>query len=484
MTRFNILDRADMSEEQRRLSDNIEATDGILGGPYWAYIRNPAYLRLHHEMRTYLRNTPLTDRERQLAVLVAVRFWDAEFSWVAQARAAPGARHQPGHHRCDRRTAAAAARRCQGEGGIRRGDRAAVYPPRKRRDLCLGRGTVRARSTDRLGGYDRLLFIGRYDRQRVRHHAAGRYNGQATRPVSQFARPELGLTVCRQGSYSQTITSSQGGTDNEKIAGNRVRRNRFGCGRLFEYHRDGRRSIAQAGFDVAQKHPVGRAFKGFIDRTNEEFKGQFRIDWRGGPEVVPQFKQPNAVRIGSVDMTITSPSYANGILSVSGAANYSNKPYEEISGSGYLEYMTTLHKEKNLVYVAELPVSDLRFHIYFRTPIKSITDIKNKKIRVFPAIAPAITALGGSPLVLQMGEIFTAMERGIVDGFAQGTMGVGRQFKGVAKAYLAPGMYRATFHVLANRNPGQSSRPVCGARSPDTPAQSGRPSSRRVGPNR
>ena len=88
MTRFNILDRADMSEEQRRLSDNIEATDGILGGPYWAYIRNPAYLRLHHEMRTYLRNTPLTDRERQLAVLVAVRFWDAVFSWVAQARAA------------------------------------------------------------------------------------------------------------------------------------------------------------------------------------------------------------------------------------------------------------------------------------------------------------------------------------------------------------------------------------------------------------
>ena len=201
---------------------------------------------------------------------------------------------------------------------------------------------------------------------------------------------------------------------------------------------------------LPKKHPVGRAFKGFIDRTNEEFKGQFRIDWRGGPEVVPQFKQPNAVRIGSVDMTITSPSYANGILSVSGAANYSNKPYEEISGSGYLEYMTTLHKEKNLVYVAELPVSDLRFHIYFRTPIKSITDIKNKKIRVFPAIAPAITALGGSPLVLPMGEIFTAMERGIVDGFAQGTMGVGRQFKGVAKAYLAPGMYRATFHVLAN----------------------------------
>ena len=176
----------------------------------------------------------------------------------------------------------------------------------------------------------------------------------------------------------------------------------------------------------------------------------FRMDWRGGPEVVPQFKQPNAVRIGSVAMTITSPSYVNGILSVSGAANYSNKTYEEIRATGYLDYMTELHAKKGLVYVAELPVSDLRFHIYLRNSVKTIAELKNKKIRVFPALKPAVEALGGSPLVLPMGEIFTAMERGIIDGFAQGTMGIGKRYNGVAAGYIVPGMYRATFHVLAN----------------------------------
>ena len=59
------------------------------------------------------------------------------------------------------------------------------------------------------------------------------------------------------------------------------------------------------------KHPVGKSFGGFIKRINAALKGEFQIDWRGGPEAVPQFKQPNAVRLGSVDATITSPSYVN-----------------------------------------------------------------------------------------------------------------------------------------------------------------------------
>ena len=72
------------------------------------------------------------------------------------------------------------------------------------------------------------------------------------------------------------------------------------------------------------KHPVGKSFGGFIKRINAALKGEFQIDWRGGPEAVGQFKQPNAVRLGSVDATIASPSYVNGILNVSGASNYSN----------------------------------------------------------------------------------------------------------------------------------------------------------------
>ncbi len=201
---------------------------------------------------------------------------------------------------------------------------------------------------------------------------------------------------------------------------------------------------------LPKKTPIGQAFGGFINRLNKELAGEFRIDWRGGPEVVPQFKQPNAVRIGSVDATLTSPSYANGILNVSGSANYSNKQFSEIYSTGYLDFMEKLHAAKGLVYVGELPVSQLRFHVFLRKPIKKLSDFKGLKIRVFPAIAPAVKALGALPLVLPMTEIYTAMERGIVQGFVTGVSGAAKQYRGVLGAYVEPGFYRATFHFLAN----------------------------------
>ena len=201
---------------------------------------------------------------------------------------------------------------------------------------------------------------------------------------------------------------------------------------------------------LAKKTPIGQSFDGFIGRLNKKLEGEFRLDWRGGPEVVPQFKQPNAVRLGSVDATLTSPSYANGILNVSGAANYSNKTYEEIKPTGYHDYMAELHAAKGLIYVGELPVTQLRFHFFLRDPIDSLAGFKNRKIRVFPAIAPAVAALGASPLVLPMTEIYTAMERGIVKGFVTGVSGTARQYKGLLGAYVEPGFYRATFHFLVN----------------------------------
>ena len=49
---------------------------------------------------------------------------------------------------------------------------------------------------------------------------------------------------------------------------------------------------------LAKKTPIGQSFDGFITRLNKKLEGELRMDWRGGPEVVPQFKQPNAVRLG------------------------------------------------------------------------------------------------------------------------------------------------------------------------------------------
>ena len=59
---------------------------------------------------------------------------------------------------------------------------------------------------------------------------------------------------------------------------------------------------------------ITNPFKMFVEEINEKYAGQVKINWRGGPEVMPPFKQAEGVRNGAIDMTYTSPSYYGGLV--------------------------------------------------------------------------------------------------------------------------------------------------------------------------
>ena len=87
MARLDPLKRDDMNDEQRSAYDKVAARGGRLGGPNGIYVRVPELFELNQGVGDYLRANGLTDRQRQLAVLVAVRHWEAEYPWGVQARA-------------------------------------------------------------------------------------------------------------------------------------------------------------------------------------------------------------------------------------------------------------------------------------------------------------------------------------------------------------------------------------------------------------
>jgi 4-carboxymuconolactone decarboxylase len=87
MTRIKVLQRDEMNDEQGRAFDEAKAAGGPVGGPYWAYVRYPRLMRASQEMGNCLREGPLSPRERQIAVLTAVRHWNAKYPWAAQVRA-------------------------------------------------------------------------------------------------------------------------------------------------------------------------------------------------------------------------------------------------------------------------------------------------------------------------------------------------------------------------------------------------------------
>jgi len=197
---------------------------------------------------------------------------------------------------------------------------------------------------------------------------------------------------------------------------------------------------------------INKPFKMFVDEVNTKFAGEVEINWRGGPEVMPPFKQAEGVRNGAVDMTYTSPSYYQGLVPTSGTMNLSYKTYAEIAATNYHERMTELHAEKDLIFLGEIPATQLNFVIYMGEEVSSLEDLKGKRIRVFPTLLPIVKALGAEPIVMGMGDIFTAMERGTIDGYMQGPLAQAQQFEGLVKTVIFPGVYRAGFPVLINKD--------------------------------
>ena len=87
MTRISIIDRADMNAEQARVYDAAKQSSGIVGGPYYAYIRLPKLFEACQGLRASMASGPLSRREQQIVNLVVARHWNARYPWFAQVRA-------------------------------------------------------------------------------------------------------------------------------------------------------------------------------------------------------------------------------------------------------------------------------------------------------------------------------------------------------------------------------------------------------------
>jgi TRAP-type C4-dicarboxylate transport system substrate-binding protein len=67
-----------------------------------------------------------------------------------------------------------------------------------------------------------------------------------------------------------------------------------------------------------------------------------------------------------------------------------------------------------------------------RKPWKGLRDFEGKKIRVFPGWEEAVSKLGGTPVTISWGEIYTSLENGVIDAYT-GTMwdlaGIGKFYE-------------------------------------------------------
>jgi len=201
--------------------------------------------------------------------------------------------------------------------------------------------------------------------------------------------------------------------------------------------------------------PVNNAnvagFNIFIEKVNNKFKNSMQIKLLGGPEVTPPFQLHEAVKKGVIDMCLTSCGYYPSLLWEAQSAMFINKNYREIAQTDYFDIMSGLHKDVGLIWLGAGTLN-MAFHLYTNPEVKRPKDFAGKKIRVFRPFIPLVKALGAVPINLPMGDIYTAMERGAVDGFVMTHFGFVKDFSWheVTKHVIDYPVYQGTAVILVN----------------------------------
>jgi TRAP-type C4-dicarboxylate transport system substrate-binding protein len=154
----------------------------------------------------------------------------------------------------------------------------------------------------------------------------------------------------------------------------------------------------------------------YIEIVHKDGGGKVKIAL-SGPEVVPPFEQLQPVAAGVFDMLYTHGVYhagSKGIALVVDAIDID--PYKRRQ-SGVWDSVDKYYQKHNKLKLVGLPAQSFAgYHMYLKEPPDADGGVKGRKIRGTQSYHGVTRALGATPIVLPPAQIYTSLEKGVIDG--------------------------------------------------------------------
>ena len=200
----------------------------------------------------------------------------------------------------------------------------------------------------------------------------------------------------------------------------------------------------------AENSQYVKRLEGFIQKFNADAKGVAQINFIGGPKAIPSFETGNAVRSGVVEMALAAGAFYTNIMQEADSLKLAQIPVAEQRKNGAFDYINKIWNEKaNMVYLART-VEGTPFHVYLNKKIDK-PDLSGLKLRTTPVYRDFFQALGAQVVQTAPGELYTALERGVVDGYGWPITGIfDLSWQEKTKYRVDPGFYNAEVSIVVN----------------------------------
>jgi TRAP-type transport system periplasmic protein len=170
---------------------------------------------------------------------------------------------------------------------------------------------------------------------------------------------------------------------------------------------------------------VGATAK-MIQNLEEISGGKMKVGFHG-PDVIPTFEQFQPLQAGIFDLSFTHATYHAGTISVGVGMDATLADPVQRRESGLFDYLDKEYNKLGVKLVALPPVAP--YHFITRNPLKGQKpSLSGLKMRSNPSLQNTILALGGSPVTMAGGDVYTSLQRGVIDGAAWTLVGV-KDFK-------------------------------------------------------
>ena len=186
-------------------------------------------------------------------------------------------------------------------------------------------------------------------------------------------------------------------------------------------------SVATAGETLKlshvldRSHPYHKVIENFAKRVNALTNGQIRIRVHPNGELGWNRETLELLQDGSIAFTQANVSLMEGF-----AKEYSvfSLPYLFENSDQFYKAIVSPVGRRVLESSAEKGLVGIAFHdnnkrsFYGKKAYRSPDDLKGQKIRIMPSpiASRMIELMGGSPVVIPFGEIYTALQQGVADG--------------------------------------------------------------------
>lgn len=161
----------------------------------------------------------------------------------------------------------------------------------------------------------------------------------------------------------------------------------------------------------------------FIDKVESTSQDQIGISLNG-PGVVPPFEQLQPVSAGVFDLLYTHGAYHTNTTGVGAAMDAVFVDPAKTRESGLWDFIDGHYNDQGLKLLAIPPLGSSGFQYILEEPVEGTPGLEGRRLRGSPTYTNVTEGLGGTPVLMSSGDVYSALDRGVIEGAAWGLNGV------------------------------------------------------------